>query len=69
MTQVLTVFCKLKVSASQATKLDATLDAFAQACQPKHAREDNQRSSASVSERPRNPCTVWAVQQLGCAGM
>ncbi len=31
MTQVLTVSCKLKVSASQATKLDATLDAFAHA--------------------------------------
>ncbi|MFS8913707.1 transposase, partial [Synechococcus sp. B60.2] len=31
MTQVLTVSCKLKVSASQAAKLDATLDAFAQA--------------------------------------
>ncbi|MFS8911487.1 transposase, partial [Synechococcus sp. H60.3] len=31
MTQVLTVSCKLKVSASQAAKLDATLGAFAQA--------------------------------------
>ncbi len=31
MTQVLTISCKLKVSASQATKLSATLDAFAQA--------------------------------------
>ena len=31
MTQVLTISCKLKVSASQAAKLDATLDAFAQA--------------------------------------
>jgi putative transposase len=31
MTQVLTVSCKLKVSQSQAAKLDATLDAFVQA--------------------------------------
>mgnify|MGYP001109540182 CR=1 FL=1 len=31
MTQVLTISCKLKVSASQAAKLDATLSAFAQA--------------------------------------
>ena len=31
MTQVLTISCKLKVSASQAAKLDATLDAFAKA--------------------------------------
>ncbi len=31
MTQTLTISCKLKVSASQAAKLDATLDAFAQA--------------------------------------
>ena len=31
MTQVLTISCKLKVSASQAAKLDATLDAFARA--------------------------------------
>ncbi len=31
MTQVLTISCKLKVSASQAAKLDGTLDAFAQA--------------------------------------
>ncbi len=31
MNQVLTISCKLKVSASQAAKLDATLDAFAQA--------------------------------------
>ncbi|MGY2802961.1 hypothetical protein ACVWYZ_002626, partial [Thermostichus sp. MS-CIW-37] len=31
MTQVLTVSCKLKVSESQAAKLDATLDAFLQA--------------------------------------
>jgi len=31
MTQVLTVSCKLKVSESQVTKLDATLDAFTQA--------------------------------------
>jgi len=31
MTQVLTISCKLKVSAPQAAKLDATLDAFAQA--------------------------------------
>jgi hypothetical protein len=31
MTQVLTVSCKLKVSQSQATKLDATMNAFVQA--------------------------------------
>ncbi|MFS8804743.1 transposase, partial [Synechococcus sp. R55.6] len=31
MTQVLTISCKLKVSQSQAAKLDATLDAFGQA--------------------------------------
>ncbi|MFS8904298.1 transposase, partial [Synechococcus sp. H60.4] len=31
MAQVLTISCKLKVSVSQAAKLDATLDAFAQA--------------------------------------
>jgi transposase, putative, N-terminal domain len=31
MTQVLTVSCKLKVSQSQAAKLDATLEAFGQA--------------------------------------
>jgi hypothetical protein len=31
MTQVLTVSCKLKVSQSQAVKLDATMDAFVQA--------------------------------------
>ena len=31
MTQVLTVSCKLKVSQSQAAKLDATMDAFVQA--------------------------------------
>ncbi len=31
MTQALTISCKLKVSVPQATKLDATLDAFAQA--------------------------------------
>jgi len=31
MTQVLTVACKLKVSQSQAAKLDATIDAFVQA--------------------------------------
>ncbi|MFS8968070.1 transposase, partial [Synechococcus sp. H55.4] len=31
MTQVLTISCKLKVSASQAVKLEATLSAFAQA--------------------------------------
>ncbi|MFS8912484.1 hypothetical protein NW863_11310, partial [Synechococcus sp. B60.1] len=31
MTQVLTISCKLKVSASQALKLEATLSAFAQA--------------------------------------
>lgn len=31
MSQVLTISCKLKVSAEQASKLDATLDAFAQA--------------------------------------
>ncbi|MFS8816059.1 transposase, partial [Synechococcus sp. R60.4] len=31
MTQVLTISCKLKVSNSQAAKLDATLDAFVQA--------------------------------------
>ena len=31
MSQVLTISCKLKVSASQAAKLDATLDTFAQA--------------------------------------
>ena len=31
MTQVLTISCKLKVSLSQATKLDATLDAFVRA--------------------------------------
>ncbi|MFS8888495.1 transposase, partial [Synechococcus sp. R55.1] len=31
MTQVLTVSCKLKVSQSQAAKLDATLAAFGQA--------------------------------------
>jgi putative transposase len=31
MTQVLTVPCKLKVSQSQAAKLDATMDAFVQA--------------------------------------
>jgi len=30
-TQVLTVSCKLKVSQSQAAKLDATLEAFGQA--------------------------------------
>ena len=31
MTQVLTVPCKLKVSKSQAAKLDVTMDAFVQA--------------------------------------
>jgi putative transposase len=31
MTQVLTISCKLKVSPSQAAKLDATMDAFVQA--------------------------------------
>jgi hypothetical protein len=31
MSQVLTISCKLKVSPSQAAKLDATMDAFVQA--------------------------------------
>jgi putative transposase len=42
MTQVLTVSCKLKVSQSQAAKLDATLAAFGQALNwvnQKHTRE------------------------------
>jgi len=35
MTQTLTISCKLKVSEAQAAKLDATLDAFAQALNKK----------------------------------
>jgi hypothetical protein len=65
MSQVLTISCKLKVSPSQAAKLDATLEAFGQALNwvnQNTPEKDRQRGQAAISLLLRDSSPVWLVQ-------
>jgi hypothetical protein len=65
MSQVLTISCKLKVSPSQAAKLDATMDAFVQALNwvnQNTPEKDSQRGQAAISLLLRDSSPVWLVQ-------